>query len=238
MPLFVCVCVLHMVDRERYMMHIDCRCTMKNTILKACQWHFHCVLPRAQASCDTWTIDCKSKWKLHRFQWAAGVGSNFDSQHFSSLLLAMLVAICIPKDRVVGSAVHETQLRLGFIPFVSGLCVECLCSLECSAGWHGVSGLLLLELLVVAKVAQCSCGSLFARRLCQFPKPRLQPKQQAYVQSFVMFQSACSGANVWERWPRRWSHGRRGWSLLMCFSQIQCWKTNGMPRWPCVRKVD
>ena len=57
-----------------------------------------------------------------------------ESEHFSSLVLAMLVAICIPKDRVVGSAVHETQLRLGFIPFVSGLCVECLCSLECSAG--------------------------------------------------------------------------------------------------------
>jgi hypothetical protein len=61
--------------------------------------------------------------------------------------------------------------------FVSGLCVECHCSLECSAGRHGVSGLLLL--LIASKVFNCNCGFLIVWMLCHCPKPK--PKQQAHL---------------------------------------------------------
>ena len=148
--------------------------------------------------------------------WAQTIGC----QHLNSLLLAMLVVICIPKDRVVGSAIHETQLGLGYMPFVWGLCVEGFCSLECSAGWHGVSGLLLLEFLVVASFVNCSYGFLLVRIWCQFPKPRPEPRQQVTLHCtcrvLSCFNLLAKVQMCWERWPRRWSHGRRGLQLLMC----------------------
>ena len=104
---------------------------------------------------------------------------DFGSQHFSSLLLAMLVVICIPKDKIMWSAIHESQLSFMF--FVPGLCVECYCSLECSAGWHGVSGLLPLKLLVPTKVFNCNSGFLIVRMLCRWPEPKPKSKQQAHV---------------------------------------------------------
>ena len=59
--------------------------------------------------------------------------------------------------------------------FVSGLCVECHCSLECSAGRHGVSGLLLLSCWSLAKFSIAIVGSwlLGCCVSCPSPSPTL-----------------------------------------------------------------